>query len=101
MIFLYQFLIAPLILWIILFLLARNCGNRAFSTLFFVCIGITVISLVASIYVPQFDILIIPIACVLLIQKFCYIGWLRSIAAAILYMVIMFVGSVLFEKAIR
>jgi len=101
MIALYQFLIAPLILWVILFLLARNRGTREFSTLFFVCVGITVISLVASIYLPDFAIIIVPVASVLLIQKFCYIGWVRSIVAAILYFVVLAFGSALFERIVR
>jgi uncharacterized membrane protein YczE len=99
MIFLYQFLVAPLILWFILFLLARNHGSRQFSTLFYVCIGITLISLGATIYLPQFAIIVIPVACVLLIQKFCYIGWIRSIIATILYMAAMLFCSILFDKA--
>jgi hypothetical protein len=98
MIVLYQFIIAPVILWFILFLLARNCGTRAFSTLFYVCIGITVVSLLASIYLPQFAIIVIPVACVLLIQKFCYIGWIRSIIATLLYVAALLGCSILFDK---
>ena len=95
------FFIAPAILWVILFLLARNHGNRAFSTLFYVCVGITIVSLLASIYLPQFAIFIIPVVCVLLIQKFCYIGWIRSIIATILYMTAMLGCAVLFDKVIH
>jgi hypothetical protein len=99
MIVVYQFIIAPVILWFILFLLSRNCGTRSFSTLFYVCIGITIVSIVAPIYRPQFAIFIIPVACVLLIQKFCYIGWIRSIIATILFMAAMQAYSILFDKA--
>ena len=99
MIVLYQFLIAPVILWFILLLLARNHGTRSFYTVFYVCIGITVVSILASIYLPQFAIFIIPVTGVLLIQKFCYIGWIRSIIATVLYMAAMLVCSMLFDKA--
>ena len=90
--------LAPAILWLILFFVARNQGDTSYSTLFFVSLGITVISVVASIYIPQFAIIVIPIVCVFAIQKFCYIGWLRSIIATVLYMVFLAVWSILFDK---
>jgi len=95
------FFIAPAILWVILFLIARHQGDTSYSTLFFVSLGITVVALVSSIYIPQFAIIVVPIVCVLVIQKFCYIGWLRSIIATVLYMVFLTACSVLFDKVMH
>jgi hypothetical protein len=95
------FFIAPAILWIILFLIARHQGDTSYSTLFFVSLGITIVALVSSIYLPQFAIIVVPIVCVLAIQKFCNIGWLRSIIATVLYMVFLTAWSVLFDKVIH
>ncbi len=93
----FGFFLAPGILWIILFLIARGQGDRSYPTLFFVCLGITVISVIASVYIPQFAIIVIPIVCVLAIQKFCYVGWIRSIVAAILYTAWMVLWPILFS----
>jgi hypothetical protein len=95
----FGFFLSPAILWVILFFIARNSGERSYSTLFFVSLGITIVAFVSSIYIPQFAIIVTPIVCFLAIQKFCYIGWLRSIVATILYMAWMIAGPVLFEKA--
>ena len=90
--------LSPAILWLILFLIARNSGERSYSTLFFVSLGITIVAFVSTIYVPQLAIIITPIVCVLAIQKFCYPGWLRSIIATVLFMVWMITWPVLFSK---
>jgi hypothetical protein len=93
--------LAPAILWLILFIVARHQGDTSYSTLFYVSLGITVISVVTSIWIPQFAIIITPIVCVLAIQKFCYVGWLRSIIATVLYMIWMIVWPILFQAALR
>ena len=95
------FFIAPAFLWLILFFVARDQGDTSYSTLFFVSLGISVVALVSSIYIPQFAIIVVPIVCVLAIHKFCYIGWLRSIIATVLYMVFLTAWSVLFDKVIH
>lgn len=95
------FFIAPAFLWLILFLIARHQGERSYSTLFFVSLGITLVAFVCDIYIPQFAIIIVPIVCVLAIQKFCYIGWIRSIIATILYVGWMIVWPILFDQATR
>ena len=92
------FFLDPAALWLILFLIARHQGDTSYSTLFYVSLGITIVSVVSCIYVPQFALLVIPIVCVLAIQKFCYIGWLRSIVATVLYMVWLIVWPMLFDK---
>jgi hypothetical protein len=94
----FGFFLAPAILWIILFFIARNSGERSYSTLFFVSLGITIVAFVSSIYIPQFSLVITPVVCVLVIQKFCYIGWLRSIVATVLYMAWMIAWPILFGK---
>ena len=94
----FGYFLAPAILWLILFFIARNAGERSYSTLFFVSLGITIVAFVSSIYIPQFAIIVVPIVCVLVIQKFCYIGWLRSIIATVLYMAWMIAWPILFDK---
>ena len=81
----YGFFLAPAILWVILFFVGRHQGDTSYSTLFYVSLGVTIVSWAAAIYVPQLALIITPLVCVLAVQKFCYIGWLRSIIATILY----------------
>jgi hypothetical protein len=92
------FFIAPAILWIILFVIARHRGDTSYSTLFFVSLGISVVSLISAIYLPQWSLVITAVVCVLTIQKFCYIGWLRSIIATVLYLGWMIIWPVLLVK---
>ncbi len=95
----YGFFLAPAILWVILFLVGRHQGDTSYSTLFFVSLGVTIVSLVSAIYVPQLTIIITPVVCVFAIQKFCYIGWFRSIIATVLYMAWMIIWPFLFHSA--
>jgi hypothetical protein len=95
------FFIAPAILWVILFFVARHQGDTSYSTLFFVSLGITVAAFVSSIYLPQFALIIAAVVSVLAIQKFCYVGWLRSFIATALYMAWMVVWPILFAKVTR
>jgi uncharacterized membrane protein len=97
----FGFFLAPAILWIILFIIARNHGDRSYLTLFYVSLGVTVISWVSAICIPHFTIIVVPIVCVLAIQKFCYIGWFRSIIATILYTVWLIVWPILFNRAMH
>ncbi len=92
------FFLCPAILWLILFFVARNQGDTSYSTLFYVSLGVTIVSLVSSIYIPQFAIIITPVVCIFAIKKFCYIGWLRSIIATVLYMAWMVAWPILFDK---
>jgi hypothetical protein len=92
------FFIAPAILWVILFFIARHQGDTSYSTLFFVSMGVTIVSVVSFILIPPYGGLIItPIVCVLAIQKFCYVGWVRSIIATVLYMGWMIAWPILFS----
>ena len=93
------FFINPAVLWVILFLVARKQGDTSYLTLFYVSMGITILAFVLALYLPQFAIFILPVACVLAIQKFCYIGWLRSIVATILFMVWVILWPVIFHSA--
>lgn len=93
------FFIAPAILWVVLFFIARHQGDTSYSTLFFVSLGVTVVALVSSIYIPQFAIILTPVVCVLAIKRFCCIGWLRSIIATVFYMVWMIVWPLIFDLA--
>jgi uncharacterized membrane protein len=56
---------------------------RTFSVASFAGVGINVV---------------VPVVCALAIQKFCYVGWLRSIIATVLYMAWMIVWPILFDK---
>ena len=100
-VFPYNLLLAPAILWVILFFVGRHQGNTSFSTLFYVSLGVSIISVLAFVYVPEFAIIITPVVCVLAIQKFCYIGWLRSIIATILYIVGCMAWNFFFDKLIH
>lgn len=82
----YVFFVAPVILCGILFVVGGNRGDRSFSTRFFVSLGVTVAAWISAVFIQQFAVVIVPVVCVLAIQKFCYIGWLRSILATVLYM---------------
>ena len=95
----YGFFIAPAILWVILFLIARNQGDTSYSTLFFVSFGVSVVAFVSSIYIPPYALIVTPIVCVLAIHRFCCIGWPRSIIATVLYMVWMIVWPFIFHAA--
>ena|SRR5580658_6526563 len=93
------FFFAAAILWIILFFVARNQGDRSYSTLFYVSLGVTVVSWVSTIYLPHFATIITAVVCVLAIQKLCYVGWLRSIVATVLYIGFLTVWSIYSYKA--
>lgn len=79
------FFFAAAILWIILFFVARNRGERSYPTLFYISLGVTIVAWVSDIYLPHFKSIITLIVCILAIQKLCYIGWIRSVVAAIIY----------------
>lgn len=100
--FTFGFYLSPAVLWLILFLVARRAGGeRSFSTLFFVSMGIFAVSLVSAIYIPQYTIIVTPVVCVLAIRRFCYIGWVRSIIVTVLYLAWMMAVPILFDKAVR
>ena len=81
------FFVASAILWVILALVAGNReGDTSYSTLFYVSLGVSLASFVTGLCVPELAIFVTPVICVLAIQKFCYIGWTRSIVATVLYM---------------
>jgi len=88
----------PVILWLILFIVARHDAERSYSTLFFVSLGISVVALITTIYVGQFAIIISPIVCVLALKQFCNLGWLRAMLATILFVGWMITWPILFQK---
>jgi hypothetical protein len=45
--------------------------------------------------------IIVPIVSILAIQKFCYIGWLRSIIATVLFTAWLIVWPILFAKIVH
>jgi hypothetical protein len=92
------FFLNPAVLWLILFFVARHDAARSYSTLFFVSLGISVVALVSSIYIPQFTIIVTSIVCILALKRFCYMGWLRAIIATILFIVWLCVWPILFGK---
>jgi len=81
-----QLLVATAILWVIVVLVASKRGETSYSTLFYVSLGVAFTSFVVGLCQPQLVIFVTPVICVLAIQKFCYIGWTRSIVATVLYM---------------
>ena len=82
----FGFFLAPALLWVILFFIARHRGECSYSTLFYVSIGVFIVELLSSIYLPPYTLAITAVVCVLAIQKFCYVGWLRAVLATILYL---------------
>jgi hypothetical protein len=79
-------LVATAILWVILALVAGKEGETSYSTRFYVSLGVTFASFVVGLCQPELTIFVTPVICVLAVQKFCYIGWPRSIVATVLYM---------------
>jgi hypothetical protein len=78
-------LVATAILWVILALVSGKQGETSYSTRFYVSLGVTFASFVVGLCQPELAIFVTPVICVLVVQKFCYIGWPRSIVAAVLY----------------
>ena len=93
----FTFFINPAVLWVILFLVARKQGDTSYLTLFYVSMGITILAFVLALYVRPYAIYILPVVCVLAIQKFCYVGWLRSIVASVLFMAWVILWPVIFH----
>ncbi len=93
--------LSPAILWLILLIVARKQGDTSYVTLFFVSLGVAVISTIAAIYVPQFCLVITLIVCVLALRRFCYIGWTRAIIATVLYIGWLVAWPILFDRLAR
>lgn len=81
-----QLLVATAILWVIVALVASKRGETSYSTLFYVSLGVSLVTFVVGLCQPGLVFFVTPVICVLAIQKFCYIGWTRSIVATVLYM---------------
>jgi hypothetical protein len=80
------FFIDPAVLWLILFLVARKQGVTAYSTLFYLTMGITIVAFGLALFLSPFAVYLLPVVCVLAFKRFCYIDWLRAILATTLYM---------------
>src|SRR5436190_23803079 len=79
-------LVATAILWVIVVLVASKRCETSYSTLFYVSLGVSFASFVIGLCQPELVIFVTSVICALAIQKFCYIGWTRSIVATVLYM---------------
>jgi len=97
----FGFLLQAAILYVILLFVGRHQGDTSYSTLFYISLGVSIVAFVSAIYIPQFAIVVTSLVCILAIQKFCYIGWIRSIVATILYVAWMIVWPILFLHATR
>src|SRR5437016_4883557 len=73
-------------LWLILFVVAGHQADRSYSKLFFVSLGVSLAALGLSLLIAPWDMIATPIVCVLAMQRFCYIGWLRAVLSTLLFM---------------
>ena len=92
----FTFFIDPAVLWLILFFVARKQGDTAYSTLFYITLGITLVAFGLALFLAPFAVYILPIVCVLAIKRFCYIDWFRAILATVLYMAWKIFSPILF-----
>ena len=81
-----NFFLYPAVLWLILFVVARHQGNSSYSTLFYVSLAINIVAFLSAACDPILCLIFTPIVSALVIHKFCYIGWSRTILATILFM---------------
>jgi len=97
----FGFLLQAAVLWVILFFVARHDADRSYSTLFFICLGISVVALLSAIYIPEFAVIAVSVVCVLALRRFCYMGWLRAVVATVLFVAWMIVWPILFSSLTR
>ena len=88
----------PASLWLILYFVARRDADRSYSTLFYVTLGVVLVAYATAIYFPPFVLIVTPIVCVLVLRRFCYMGWLRAIIATILFVAWMCIWPTIFQK---
>jgi len=93
-----QLLVATALLWVIVVLVASKRGETSYSTLFYVSLGVAFASFVVGLRQPELVIFVTPVICVFAVQKFCYIGWTRSIVATVLYMGAMIAWGLLLQS---
>jgi hypothetical protein len=80
----------PPVLWLILFCIDRHNADCSWLKLFFVSLGICVVTGVVSLCVPLAAASIIGVIIALFVSifalhQFCDMGWLRAIISAVLF----------------
>jgi len=85
----------------VFFVAHKQGGDTSYVTLFYVSLGITLVAFALALFVPTYAIFILPVVCAWAIQKFCSIGWLRSIVATILFMAWVVSWPVIFDKMLK
>src|SRR5581483_3861084 len=97
----FGFFLHAAVLWLILFIFARHDADRSYSTLFFVSLVIVLETILSAMYIRPWDVLLDTVVCVLLLRRFCYMGWFRAIIATVLFSLWLAFYPYLWERFVK
>ncbi|MGL5017530.1 MAG: hypothetical protein ACRDBP_05315 [Luteolibacter sp.] len=97
-----QIIISALILCASLYLIARHEAEISLPVVLMITVGVSVISVLLSLFIGPFAFLVALVILAFAIQRFCYVGWPKAFAVTGIYAVtniVLGVGMHLIRKA--